>query len=618
MLVVLLLGTSLFTVLGQPADKAAAAGLPCTTNELLVNSCRPWFGASSNGYAETGSDLKSQALYFEQRAGRQMDMVHQYHGVGNQANYLSATDLYFANRPDTLLYLNWPLTNTFSQGTGGDATTNAYIDQMANSIKTLGEKKILLTLHHEPENDIAFTCPGQSTKPGTMGTAAEYVAMWHNVRARFDALGVQNVVWVMNYMNYGPYDCMINDLWPGNDYVDYVSFNGYHSTDQNVSFEYEVGRFYDFLLANSTPEHDYASKEWGIVEWGIHSSTQANAYLYYQQAKQAVENHVFPRLRFYMIFDNGDRNRNIWDFQVAYDRTRVYDAREQEEFNLYANSWALTGDGTPPGEPVDSAAPSVPTNVEATLSGGRPLVTWNASTDNVGVTGYDVLRDGSVVGTTTELAFSDTTAPQGTSSYTVQARDAAGNTSDPSASASVTVGDATAPTSPTNVAVTLSSGRPRVTWNASTDNVGVTGYQVLRDGTVIGTTTTGRAYTDAGAPQGRTYSYTVQARDAAGNTSDPSTAVSLTVPDTTAPGTPSSLRVVRNSGTRATLTWGSASDNVGVTNYLLYRGSTLVATVGSTTRSTSVSGLASGATYTFTVKARDAAGNLGAGRSARG
>ncbi len=247
----LLLAASALVTIAAPVPRADAVDPACTVDALLVNSCRPWFGGSSNGYAQVASDTISQSLYFEQRTGRPMDMVHLYHGVGAQANVLNASDLYFARRPDTLLYLNWPLTNTFALGTGGDATTNGYIDQMARSIKSLGDTKILLTLHHEPENDIAFTCPGQSTKPGTMGTAAEYVAMWRNVRARFDALGVSNVIWVMNYMNYKPYDCMVDDLWPGNDLVDYVSFNGYHSTDVNVSFEYEVGRFYDFLLANS-------------------------------------------------------------------------------------------------------------------------------------------------------------------------------------------------------------------------------------------------------------------------------------------------------------------------------------------------------------------------------
>jgi hypothetical protein len=499
---------------------------------MLVNSCRPWFGSTSNGYAEAPADTKEQLLYFEQRVGRQVDMAHTYHGAGNASHTLNATDLYFANRPDTLLYLNWPLTNTFSTASGANATVNGYIDQMARSIQSLGDKKIMLALHHEPENDIAFTCPGQSTKPGTMGSAAEYVAMWRNVRARFDALGVDNVIWVMNYMNYPAYDCMLDDVWPGNEYVDYVSFNGYQTSDRDVSFVNRVGRFYNLLLESSTPEHDYASKEWGLVEWGLHNTTQASTYLYYQQAKKAVEDKVFPRLRFYMVFDNGDRNRNIFDFQVAYDGDGVLDPREQAEFNLFANSWALTGDGLPDEQPPPS--------------------------------------------------------------------------------------DTTAPSTPTNVSAAVSSGRPVVTWSASSDDVAVTGYDVLRDGAVVGTTTAGLSYTDTSALQGRTYSYSVRARDAAGNTSAASTAAAVAVPDTTAPSAPASLRAARTTSTRVTLTWTAATDNVAVTSYLVYRGATLVGTVGAATRSFSATGLAPGTTYAFSVRARDAAGNLGVARTARG
>lgn len=518
---------------GVPSQQAAAVvDPPCTVDAMLVNSCRPWFGSTSNGYAEAPADTKEQLLYFEQRVGRQVDMAHTYHGAGNASHTLNATDLYFANRPDTLLYLNWPLTNTFSTASGANATVNGYIDQMARSIQSLGDKKIMLALHHEPENDIAFTCPGQSTKPGTMGSAAEYVAMWRNVRARFDALGVDNVIWVMNYMNYPAYDCMLDDVWPGNEYVDYVSFNGYQTSDRDVSFVNRVGRFYNLLLESSTPEHDYASKEWGLVEWGLHNTTQASTYLYYQQAKKAVEDKVFPRLRFYMVFDNGDRNRNIFDFQVAYDGDGVLDPREQAEFNLFANSWALTGDGLPDEQPPPS--------------------------------------------------------------------------------------DTTAPSTPTNVSAAVSSGRPVVTWSASSDDVAVTGYDVLRDGAVVGTTTAGLSYTDTSALQGRTYSYSVRARDAAGNTSAASTAAAVAVPDTTAPSAPASLRAARTTSTRVTLTWTAATDNVAVTSYLVYRGATLVGTVGAATRSFSATGLAPGTTYAFSVRARDAAGNLGVARTARG
>jgi RHS repeat-associated protein len=93
----------------------------------------------------------------------------------------------------------------------------------------------------------------------------------------------------------------------------------------------------------------------------------------------------------------------------------------------------------------DLAAPSVPTNLAATASGARRVdLTWSASTDNTGVAGYTILRDGVVVGTTTATSFSDTTAMPSTAyAYRVEAFDVAANRSAGSAPV-----NATTPASP--------------------------------------------------------------------------------------------------------------------------------------------------------------------------
>jgi hypothetical protein len=90
--------------------------------------------------------------------------------------------------------------------------------------------------------------------------------------------------------------------------------------------------------------------------------------------------------------------------------------------------------------PADVAAPSVPTGLSATASSPtRVDLSWSEATDDVGVTGYTVYRNGASLGTTTSASFSDTAATAATSySYTVDAFDAAGNRSAQSAAASVT------------------------------------------------------------------------------------------------------------------------------------------------------------------------------------
>ena len=92
--------------------------------------------------------------------------------------------------------------------------------------------------------------------------------------------------------------------------------------------------------------------------------------------------------------------------------------------------------------------------------------------------------------------------------------------------------DTVAPSRPGSLASTgATSSSVSLSWNASTDNVGVTGYDVLRNGESVGTAT-GTTYTDTGLAASTAYSYTVRARDAAGNVS----AVSNTANATTRPG----------------------------------------------------------------------------------
>ncbi|MEU2776198.1 carbohydrate binding domain-containing protein, partial [Streptomyces sp. NPDC007162] len=84
--------------------------------------------------------------------------------------------------------------------------------------------------------------------------------------------------------------------------------------------------------------------------------------------------------------------------------------------------------------------------------------------------------------------------------------------------------------------------------------------------------------------------------------------------DTQAPTAPTNLTSTGKTSSSVSLSWSAATDNVGVTAYDVYRGSTLATSVSGT--SATVSGLAASTAYTFTVKARDAAGNVSAASNA--
>lgn len=179
----------------------------------------------------------------------------------------------------------------------------------------------------------------------------------------------------------------------------------------------------------------------------------------------------------------------------------------------------------------DTQAPTAPTALAYTEPAtGQIKLTWNAATDNTGVTGYDVyannqLRTSVAGGVTT---YTDTQPADATVTYYVRAKDAAGNQSGNSNSVTRAgdTGDTQAPTIPGSLALTEpAAGQIKLTWQASTDNVGVTGYEVFANNvlltTVAGNTTT---HTDT-QPATATVSYFVRAKDAAGNRSGDSNSV---------------------------------------------------------------------------------------------
>lgn len=271
-----------------------------------------------------------------------------------------------------------------------------------------------------------------------------------------------------------------------------------------------------------------------------------------------------------------------------------------------SNDWVLHIKGA-----VDTQAPSVPTNVQAVAQSETSVqVTWTASTDNVGVTGYKIYRNGSQVGTSGTASFTDNgLQPKVTYSYTVSAYDAAGNNSAQSTPAAVvTTPDNTAPSVPTNVqAVAQSETSVQVTWSASTDNVAVAGYRVFRNGTSVGTSAT-TSFTDNGLQAGTEYSYTVLAYDSVPNDSAQSSPPAVvTTLDTTVPSVPTGVQAAAKSPTSVLITWNASTDNVGVVGYKVYRNGTLVGSPSGTNFTDE--DLEPSTSYSYTVSAKDAAEN---------
>src|SRR5205823_6074809 len=170
--------------------------------------------------------------------------------------------------------------------------------------------------------------------------------------------------------------------------------------------------------------------------------------------------------------------------------------------------------------------------------------------------------------------------------------------------------DTTPPTTPTGLALTgITQTGASLTWNAATDNVGVTGYTLYLNGTKVGTAAQ-TSYGFSGLSCGTSYTLGVAAYDAAGNLSATATSIATTsaCSDTTRPTVPGSLSVTGTTQTGISVAWSAATDNVAVTGYALYLNGTKVGTTTQT--SYGFSGLSCGTSYTLGVAAYDAAGNL--------
>jgi chitodextrinase len=221
-------------------------------------------------------------------------------------------------------------------------------------------------------------------------------------------------------------------------------------------------------------------------------------------------------------------------------------------------SWRSTGAAAP----SDIVPPSTPANFTAIAAGATAAnLSWSASSSNVGVMDYVIRRDGVQIQTTPSTRYTDSgLSPGQTYSYTVLARDTSNNLSAPSPSRSVTTavvsGNTTPPTVPTNLVATATGpGSINLSWSPSTDNVGVVGYVIRRDGVQIATVT-GTSFTDSSLAASTAYTYTVSAFNAANNASAQSASASATTLAAGPPGQLGTLAAAMLPGTWAPFVMG--------------------------------------------------------------
>lgn len=171
----------------------------------------------------------------------------------------------------------------------------------------------------------------------------------------------------------------------------------------------------------------------------------------------------------------------------------------------------------------DNIPPTTPGNFDVRAVGpDRIELTWDASEDIRGVEGYELFRDSILHTITLSTGFADTGVSNSASyCYAVRAfdKDNYSDFTETKCDTTPAVLDVTDPSPPSNlVAEAISDTRIDLTWTESTDNIGVHGYNIYRDGEVIGTSPS-TSYGDTGLSASTEYCYAVNAFDKAGNES---------------------------------------------------------------------------------------------------
>ncbi|MGL1935070.1 MAG: cellulase family glycosylhydrolase [Fibrobacterales bacterium] len=271
--------------------------------------------------------------------------------------------------------------------------------------------------------------------------------------------------------------------------------------------------------------------------------------------------------------------------------------------------------------PQDVEAPSIPQNVALNTATLNSLeISWNPSTDNNAVVGYDVYIGAALVqSVNTPHALLDGLTIDSEYSIQIIAKDASGNRSAKSITQFYrTLPDSEAPSVPTGLVVgTVRHSTIALQWNASNDNISVEGYNLYINGALARTLSNGLSTVVSGLTPETVYSITLSAIDGAGNESVQSSAVVVTTdvaPDVEAPSQPGPIVATDVSLTTIDIAWAAVTDNVGVESYQIFVNGGYFNEV--TSIFATVTGLNYNTEYSITVYALDAARNISTASSA--
>lgn len=257
---------------GSPGRTAsgARAGESCAPTVSLEPPCGAWWGAYVP-YAKNGS-LKDPIHALEKKIGRKLDLVYTYHDMSNtpaDGRLLTPDEKELGK--DRMLMMAWESTvwtephhkNWTERQLGWrDIAAGKYdaeiIDPQARRLKAYG-KRVFFSFDQETD----FRTPDA-------GTPAEFVAAYRHIHDRFAKLGVDNAVWVWTVSGYLGHEKSMKELYPGDDYVDWVGMDQYnyflcHDSKTWLDFDRSVRPSYVWLRENISATKPFMLSEFSTA-----------------------------------------------------------------------------------------------------------------------------------------------------------------------------------------------------------------------------------------------------------------------------------------------------------------------------------------------------------------
>lgn len=301
------------------------SGADCTVSELLVPACGAWLGASTAAQSG-GLDAADYAIgldEYEAVAQNTPDILHFY--KSGAAKFPTGAEAAMAARPGhdpSLLLYNWKPSNGMTWRQIADGQADHAIQAVAKGLQAY-DRKVFLTIWHEPENDIDIE--------GSGDTPADFVAMYRHVVTTLRVLGVTNAVFVMNYIGYQKWSDVVDVMYPGDDVVDWIAYDPY-GFEVHTNF----GKFLDSAKRPWPGFYTWATekapgKPIMLAEWGFDLSEATHAPTILQEAPDIVRGR-FPMLKA-LVYWNDDSG----GFAVRIDQTTDLGIAYGQAYALMAN-----------------------------------------------------------------------------------------------------------------------------------------------------------------------------------------------------------------------------------------------------------------------------------------